>query len=99
MQSMPGRIVLTTILGLLFCCLITLEFPELLNLNDDTSNDYSLVIFGTNAGDVMQEQAPGFPPKTEFESHNKTKPIVHVQPHTSSFEVTEVLHLLCIQRT
>ena len=33
--------------GLLFCSLATLEFPELLTLSDNTSNDFSLVLLVT----------------------------------------------------
>jgi hypothetical protein len=44
------------VVGLLFCTLVLLEFPELLNLSDDTSNDYSLTIFQSTTGGVAKEQ-------------------------------------------
>jgi len=41
---MHTRIRVITIVVLLLCTLATLEFPELVNLTDDTSNDFSLTI-------------------------------------------------------
>ena len=37
------------VVGLLFCTLATMELPELINLVDDTSNDFSLIVFVKNA--------------------------------------------------
>jgi hypothetical protein len=55
------RLIVATIAGLLFCTLAALEFPELVNLTDDTSNDYSLAIFPRSEGAAVQKQIADFP--------------------------------------
>lgn len=42
---MRVKLALATVVGLLLCSLATMEFPELVNLIDDSSNDFSLVVF------------------------------------------------------
>ena len=39
---MRAKLILVTLVGLLFCSLATLETTELLKLADDSSNDFSL---------------------------------------------------------
>jgi hypothetical protein len=45
--EMRIKLILAIAVGLLFCSLATLEFPELLTLSDSTSNDFSLVLLVT----------------------------------------------------
>lgn len=49
------RVGLVLIVGLLFCTLGTLELPELVNLTDNTSNDYSTSIFHDQKASIVEE--------------------------------------------
>ena len=48
------KLTLSIVLGLLFCALVVTEFPELINLIDNTSNDFSLVVFAKDAVTVVE---------------------------------------------
>jgi hypothetical protein len=97
---MRTKTTLALVISLLFCTLATLELPELMNLTDDTSNDYSLVVFTANKVTVVTEQAPSFPDKVPV------SPTVHRDYSTARFKPSflteppaDLLHSLCILRT
>jgi len=98
---MGVRFIVAIIVGLLFCTLATLEFPELLNLSDDTSNDYSLAIFqGTAEG--MAEKLAGLPLAAANNIRERSSEVEHVDARVSpysSLHDAPGLHLLCIRRT
>jgi hypothetical protein len=87
--------------GLMFCALTTMEFPELIKLVDDTSNDFSLVLFVKNAPSVVKVQMPrqGRPTSADalrrhaaaFFSAHSLIPVFHAS--------VDMLHMLCLQRT
>lgn len=93
------RLIVATIAGLLFCTLATLEFPELVSLSDDTSNDYSLAIFPRSEGAAAQKQIADFPAGSTATNRRLEQPLMRVQFSAPSYGPTESLHLLCIQRT
>jgi hypothetical protein len=88
------------ILGLLFCGLALLEFPELLTLTDDASNNF------TFAGGASREVAPSIVPE------RARVPVIPVRVAVAQFSerpfgpllpsaipVEEALHFFCLLRT
>jgi hypothetical protein len=53
---MRVKLALAIVVGLLFCALVVRELPELINLVDDTSNDFSLVVFAKDPVTVAKIQ-------------------------------------------
>jgi hypothetical protein len=53
---MRVKLALAIVIGLLSCALVVRELPELINLVDDTSNDFSLVVFAKDASTVVKIQ-------------------------------------------
>ena len=95
------RLTLAIAAGLLLCSLATIEIPELIHLADDTSNDYSLVVFVRNSitvvtGQVAHQEFPVSarvslePNAGSSSTHSLILPL-----QTSG----DMLHLLCVQRT
>jgi hypothetical protein len=88
------------VVGLLFCTLALLEFPELLNLSDDTSNDYSLVIFRSATGGVAEERRDmPVTVKTGGKRIKSESPRLPRQSEVRSHPGDDLLRLLCIERT
>jgi hypothetical protein len=88
------------VVGLLFCTLALLEFPELLNLSDDTSNDYSLTIFQSTTGGVAKERTdlPGTVKSGGKRMKSQSQQLpgrTEVRSHPGG----DFLRLLCIERT
>jgi hypothetical protein len=95
------RVTLGLTVSLLFCTLATLEVPELINLTDDTSNDYSLVLFTANKVTVAKDQRPFPIEKTpvvpvRFEH---PRPTARFQPLGLTGPSHDRLHSLCVLRT
>ena len=98
---MCTRLTLATVVGLLFCTLATMELPELINLVDDTSNDFSTVVFVRNAVTAVKTQI----------LRKGRRVLANVRPPQSAaslpacsliqtFQTSDVmLHMLCVQRT
>ena len=86
--------------GLLFCTLVLLEFPELLNLSDDASNDYSLTISQSTTDGVAKEQT-NLPVtlKTGGKRIKSKSPRLPRQSEVRSHPGDDLLRLLCIERT
>jgi hypothetical protein len=94
---MRAKFIFATLLGLLFCSLVTLEITELFELSDDTSNDFSLV--GTQqASSVVVPQSLELQPKTNSTTATE-RPTARRLPPSASYHAKDVLHLLCIMRT
>lgn len=97
---MRTKIIVATLAGMLFCALSTMEFPELLRLANDTSNDFSVT--------TLQH---GPPAATKAPIHRGYfRPLVlgampqrelHARVQTRTFErsVDDFLHVLCTLRT
>ncbi len=95
------KLTLATVVGLLLCTLATMELPELINLVDDTSNDFSLVVFVRNAVTIVKTQM----------LHERRPVLADVRrPQAAAsfpayslihtFQIADdILHLLCVQRT
>ncbi|MGB8524024.1 MAG: hypothetical protein WCD43_13750, partial [Candidatus Acidiferrales bacterium] len=45
-----SRLHIAVVAALLFCALALVEFPELLKLKDDTSNDFTLLVSSQDVG-------------------------------------------------
>jgi hypothetical protein len=93
----------TLVVSLLFCTLVLLEFPELLNPSDDTSNDYSLTILRSRAGGVAKGRTdlPVTAQTGEKRIKNKSPRLpgrFEVRSHQSP-RGGDILRLLCIERT
>jgi hypothetical protein len=87
-------------ISLLFCTLATLGLPELIHLTDDTSNDYSLVVFTANKVTVVTEQAPSSPEKAPLSPAVRHQyPATSLQSRSSIEPSADLLHPLCILRT
>ena len=50
------KLTLVIVVGLLLCALVVTELPELINLVDNTSNDFSLVVFAKDAVTTVKIQ-------------------------------------------
>lgn len=99
---MRNRLTLLTVVGLLLCSLSTIELPELVNLIDNTSNDYSLVVFGKDAPTVTKVRVgtlhrggraadiSRLPTAAPFWIATSIQPL-HMPE--------DILHLFCVQRT
>ncbi len=100
---MRTKLTLATVVGLLLCSLATIELPELVNLIDNTSNDYSLVLLTRDAPTVIKVQvgmlSQGSTDLTDVQHRPAAASgcaIPFIQPiHTPD----NILHLLCIHRT
>jgi hypothetical protein len=93
------RICFAVVVGLLFCTLATLELPELVNLSDDTSNDYSLTVFQHYKIEADREQADQSSPGVVFGDAISEWPAL---PNWHGNEVRpqpDLLRIICILRT
>ena len=98
---MRSNLLLTLVVGLTLCSLAMLEVPELLNLTDDTSNDFSLLVIRQSSPSVVINKTPGV--------RRTATPIVWtwnfdpfmVRPLVLDSPIPhhDLLHLLCVQRT
>ncbi|MGD0963016.1 MAG: hypothetical protein ABSA57_03835 [Candidatus Acidiferrales bacterium] len=96
------RFIVAIIVGLLFCTLATLEFPELLTLSDDTWNDYSLELCQGATSDVVERQAdsPQAAVVGELERNIEVDhSVLPVGRYRSLCDASDFLPLLCIRRT
>lgn len=95
---------LAVVMAVLFSGLALSEFPELLQLRDDTSNDFTLLV-------SRQEVSPAtssarFVPKliATFAQHGGVQPTISalpgsLPPQLASHPSVDYLHLLCVHRT
>lgn len=95
------KLTLATVVGLLFCTVATMELPELINLVDDTSNDFSLVVFAENTVTAvkMRMLTQGRPVLADIQLRQADE---YFQSHAliRTFQASNdnMLKLLCVQR-
>ena len=98
---MRVKLILATVVGLLFCTVATMELPELTNLVDDTSNDFSLVVFAENTVTAVKTRMlpQGRPVLADIQPRQADE---HFQSHSliRTFQASDddMLHVLCVQR-
>ncbi len=98
---MHRNLLLTIMVSLMLCSLAMLEVPELLNLTDDTSNDFSLPVMRQSSPSIVINNAPGMgridsPLVSNWNFDPLTiRPVFLASPSPHH----DLLHLLCIQRT
>ena len=96
---MRAKLILVTLVGLLFCSLATLETTELLKLADDTSNDFSLPQSEHETSSAIARKSLSVQP-TAYPTTNECEPRrVHRRAADSSYPAKDFLHFLCIIRT
>ena len=106
------KLTLAIVVGFLFCTLLAMEFPELVNLVDDTSNDFCLIVFVKNAVAVVKTQMKNAVTAVKTEMlHQRRLALADVRRRQAAasfpayslmqtFQTSDdTLHLLCIQRT
>lgn len=96
---MRSHLTLVVLVGLLFCSLAAIEIPELVNLTDDTSNDYTVIVSQSKASAVKLSQqssagtiAVRSNPISEYGG-------VPCSLDGATHRSHDVLHLCCVQRT
>jgi hypothetical protein len=92
------RLTLAIVVGLLFCTLAALELPELINLTDDTSNDFSLLSAQQETSAVVSQSHVRQPIILPARSDRK-QPNDRARFVSSVCAAKESLHLLCTLRT
>ncbi len=104
-QYSRHRLCLALVTCLLFCCLSSIEFPEFINLTDDTSNDFTLVVSAHTSSSVSAVEDLGMNLVADRDTHDLTEAYFHeVFIHDSHrkasvFSPGVYRHLLCIDRT
>lgn len=96
---MRSHLSLAVLVGLLFCGLAAIEIPELVQLTDDTSNDYTVVVSQSKASavnDGQQSGAAAIVARSNAVSGYNRAPR---SPHGATYRSNDVLHLCCVQRT
>jgi hypothetical protein len=88
----------------LFSGLALAEFPELLQLKDDTSNDFTLIVAKAEASPVNSSARPGPTPAAILVSEGSTHTPVSEKLKLAFADPTvlssaDYLHLLCVHRT
>lgn len=101
-MEMRIKIVLAIAVGLLLCSIGTLELPELVNLSDNTSNDFSLRLLSDRPTIVAKKNQTAHFQSDAVRvvsslSHPAT-PIVST-PSVSLPATDDLLQILCIHRT
>jgi hypothetical protein len=95
------RLKLATVAALLLCSLATMEFPELVSLIDDTSNDFSVIFFAKDAPTVVKIRICLLPEEHRAPSGSQHRfASATNRPLIRPFEASDgMLHLFCTQRT
>jgi hypothetical protein len=92
------------LVALLFSGLALAEFPELLQLKDDTSNDFTLVVAKADASPTNYMGKSGPAPTAVLVSEGSTRTPVSEKLELSFSDPAvqssvDYLHLLCVHRT
>jgi hypothetical protein len=95
------KLALAIVVGLLFCALVIRELPELINLVDDTSNDFSLVVFAKDAVTVVKIQTlPQGQPALADIQRRQAPLCFPTHSLIQNFRTPDdVLHVSCVLRT
>jgi hypothetical protein len=99
-----SKLHLAIVTALLFCALAVVEFPELLNLKDDTSNDFTLLVARQDVSSpnntIKPAQTPVAIPVREVSIHAPISNLLALSfPDTLANSPVDYLHLLCVHRT
>jgi hypothetical protein len=99
-----SRLHIAVVATLLFCALAVVEFPELLNLKDDTSNDFTLLVSSQDVSSPNTATRPASAPVAiPVQAVNIQAPISNLLalsfPDTLAQSPIDYLHLLCVHRT
>jgi|ERR1700733_16305427 hypothetical protein len=99
-----SRIRFAVVAALLFCALAFVEFPELLSLKDDTSNDFTLLASNQYVSPTNTSAKPSLTPATipvrEVSLHAPISNLLALSfPDTLAQSPIDYLHLLCVHRT
>jgi hypothetical protein len=99
---MRSKLILAMVAGLLFCALATLEFPELMHLTDDVSNDFTMLHSPqpVNSPSSVRPTVPDVQltlPGYIAVAFSRINPsfIAHFSPRSSM----DILHFFCVRRT
>jgi hypothetical protein len=93
------KLIVAIVVSLLLCTLATLELPELINLTDDTSNDFSLVVFVENTAVAVKDQMVHLERHPVLAGIQCRRPAPGFRSHSLVRSSDNMLHSLCIQRT
>jgi hypothetical protein len=102
-QPTRNRLRLIVVVALLFSGLVLAEFPELLQLKDDTSNDFALVVAKREVTSSNYAAKSGPTPAAIFVRSGSIQ--APIAPLALSFSdpiaqsSADYLHLLCVHRT
>ncbi|MGH9692178.1 MAG: hypothetical protein ACRD4C_14065 [Candidatus Acidiferrales bacterium] len=96
---MSRKLTITVVVGLLLCSLTVLEFPELVNLVDDTSNNFTFLTSPTELAISSVKQATPEEPKSAVTRNQERSSLVCRQLAAASKDSNSLLRLLCIRRT
>jgi hypothetical protein len=99
-----SRLHIAVVATLLFCALALVEFPELLNLKDDTSNDFTLLVSSQDVSSPNTATRPASAPvEIPIQAVGIHAPISNLLalsfPDTLAQSPIDYLHLLCVHRT
>jgi hypothetical protein len=99
-----SRLRFAVVAALLFCALALVEFPELLSLKDDTSNDFTLLVSRQDVSSpnstIKPAQTPVAIPIREVSLHAPISNLLALSfPDTLAHSSIDYLHLLCVHRT
>lgn len=104
--TMSRRVSIALLLGLLLCALAAREYPELTQLCDNASNDYSTAVFQKDASPSTAHQLPVVVSLAVIELHVVAfvSPAVELKlfelkPFELLSPFPDLLHLFCVQRT
>ena len=98
-----SRLRFAVVAALLFCALALVEFPELLSLKDDTSNDFTLLVSRQDVSSpnstIKPAQTPVAIPIREVSLHAPISNLLALSfPDTLAHSSIDYLHLLCVHR-
>jgi hypothetical protein len=99
-----NRLRFAVVTTLLFCALAVVEFPELVNLKDDTSNDFTLLVSRQGVSSpnntIKPAQTPLAIPVREVSLRVPISSLLALSfPDTLANSPVDYLHLLCVHRT
>lgn len=92
------KLALAIVVGLLVWPLAALELAELINLTDDTSNDFSLIVFAENAATVVKNQMLQLKRSPMLASIRRRQVGACFAPCSLVKSSDDMLYSLCIQR-
>jgi len=93
------RFRIVVVVAVLLCALAALEFPELVRLSDDTSNDFSFTVSKEADVVVAKQNASAQPVELAVRTAASWPPPEGSRSYRSLSSPSDLLPLLCIHRT